>query len=454
MNDSEALDAPNQKPKARLPDRVAWQIKDQDDKAEILISVIQLVIVVTFLTLYTLSPKAFDPTNRMLEPVPIAGVLYIAFTLGRLMLAIRRIMPAWVVYLSIVVDMALLMIMIWSFHLQYDQPASFYLKAPTLLYVFIFISLRALRFQARFVVFSGIAAAIGWFMMVAYALFDTRSDPMSMITRDYIAYMTDNQVLVGAEFDKVVSILVVTAIVAFAIRRARGLLVRAVSEEVTNKDLSRFFAPEVAEQIRQSDQAIAAGQGELRHIAVLTVDIRGFTTLTATSAPSDVIALLGAFHERLVSAIQAHGGAVDKFTGDGLIATFGAFSNDPAQRETYAADAFRATDSILEAMGVWNREREADGLLPVRIGVAIDAGEVLVGAVGSAERLEYTVIGDAVNRGAKLEKENKVQKSAALATSGAFSLAAEQGYPQKPLRQLPGISVGGIEQPVDLVIIA
>ena len=82
----------------------------------------------------------------------------------------------------------LLMALIWSFHLQYKQPASFYLKVPTLLYVFIFIALRGLRFQARFVIIAGVAAAVGWLLMVVYAI--TVDPANSMITRNYVKYMT------------------------------------------------------------------------------------------------------------------------------------------------------------------------------------------------------------------------------------------------------------------------
>ena len=91
------------------------------------------------------------------------------------------------------------------------QPPTFYLKVPTLLYVFIFIALRALRFEARFVVMAGLVAAAGWSMLALYAM--AGPDGMKMITRDYIHYMTSNSVLIGAEIDKVVSILTVTAIV-------------------------------------------------------------------------------------------------------------------------------------------------------------------------------------------------------------------------------------------------
>ena len=126
---------------------------------------IQLGVVVTFCVLYTLAPKTFSE-DAAFEPVPWVLACYLAFTLLRLVLAHKRILPDWFLYVSVVIDMTLLMALIWSFHLQYEQPPSFYLKAPTLLYVFIFIALRALRFEARFVIAAGVTAAVGWLLMV------------------------------------------------------------------------------------------------------------------------------------------------------------------------------------------------------------------------------------------------------------------------------------------------
>ena len=122
-------------------------------------------------------------------------------------------MPAWFLTLSVAADLTLLMMLIWSFHIQYDQPASFYLKAPTLLYVFIFIALRALRFETRFVLLAGLFSALGWLALVFYVVSIDPQD--NMITRDYVAYMTSNTILLGAEFDKVISILMVTGIPAW-----------------------------------------------------------------------------------------------------------------------------------------------------------------------------------------------------------------------------------------------
>jgi adenylate cyclase len=110
--------------------------------------------------LYGLSPKTSNP-EMTIDAIALGLGLYGGFTSVRFTLAIYERVPNWLLYLSVVVDMPFLYGLIWSFHLQYDQDAGLYLKAPTLLYVFIFIALRALRFDARYLLLSGGAGYCG-----------------------------------------------------------------------------------------------------------------------------------------------------------------------------------------------------------------------------------------------------------------------------------------------------
>jgi adenylate cyclase len=434
-------------PGGPLPARVQAAIRAQQDASERLIGWIQLAVVTVFAALYAASPKTFA-ADAAFAPVPWALGVYMLFTVVRLALAYRGKVGPAVLYGSILLDMALLLGLIWSFHLQYQQPPSFYLKSPTLLYVFIFIALRALRFEARYVVAAGVVAAVGWFGLVAYAVHATHGE---MVTRDYVHYMTHNAILIGAEFDKILSILLVTAIVAAAIARARGLLVRAVAEGQAARELSRFFAPEVAQRITGADEAVAAGTGQAREAAILFCDIRGFSRFAGTTAPGEVIAMLAGYQRRMVPIVRANGGTIDKFLGDGIMATFGA----TADSATYAADALRAVDGLMAEAARWNDERAARGLAELRIGAAVASGRIVFGAVGDETRLEYTVIGDAVNRAAKLEKATKEQKVRALTTRECYAAALAQGYaPDGEKRVRDARTVDGLDGPVDLVVLA
>ena len=436
------------RPGESMPARVRAAIQRQQDFSERLAAWIQFGIVVFFAMLYLVAPKTYRG-DLMFPPVTIALFLFFLAAAARLFLAHRRRLPGWFLGGAVVVDIALLLMLIWSFHIQYEQPASFYLKAPTMIYVFIFIALRALRFEARYVVLAGVTAAAGWFAMATYAVL---ADPTGgMITRDYVQYLTSNTVLIGAEMDKIIAILVVTAVLSIALMRARSLLIRSVVEAVAARDLSRFFAPETAARITGAERRIYPGHGEARDASILTTDIRGFTKLARRLDPDELIGALVEYQSRMVPVIQRHGGSIDKFLGDGILATFGAA--EPS--ETHAADAMRALDALLWEIDDWSAQRESAGGAPLAVGVAVASGPVVFGAVGDETRLEYTVIGDAVNLAAKLEKHNKVLASRALATAGAHALACEQGYsPAREPESLPRTAIPDVEEPVDIVVLA
>ncbi len=432
-----------------LPDRVRETIRRQQERSEILIGWAELVLVGLLAVAYETTTMATGVVQEDYSFETEVFVAYGLFSIVRLVLAYRRALPEALLYLSVIADMALLMGLIYSFHYKYAQPAVFYLKAPTFFYVFLFIALRALRFEARFVIFTGLTAAAGWILLIIYAR-SGRGGP-SNDTSDFVEYMTSNAFLIQAEVEKLLAILLTTAVIAVAITRARNLLVQSVREGVAARDLSRFFDPGVAARIRTAAMSIKAGEGELRDVAILTVDLRGFTRLSVDLPPDDVMKLLQDYQGRVCPLIAQHGGSIDKFLGDGILASFGAV--EPSA--TAAADALRAADAVIAAADRWAAERREAGLPPLSIGLAVASGRVVFGAVGDAERLEFTVIGDAVNFAAKLEKHNKDETSRALADAGTYALAERQGYvPPAAREHRNGRIVGGVSAPVDLVVLA
>jgi adenylate cyclase len=432
----------------QLPERTRLAIREDQAQAEILIAWVQLAVVTAFGLVYGLAPQATMRAEPHLEPLPWVLGAYAVVTAVRLGLAYANALGRLLLSLGVVIDLALLMALIWGFHIQYAQPPAFYLKVPTLLAAFIFIALRALRFEVRYVALAGVSAAVGWAALVVYAAVTT---PEAIVKRDFVGYMTGNRILIGAEVEKILAILAVTAVLALAIARARRLLVRAAVDGAAARDLARFFDPDVAERIRAADRPLKAGEGEARDAAILFLDIRGFTRLGATLAPSELMALLTEYHARLVPLIQGHGGAIDKFLGDGILATFGA-----AQRsERYAADALEAVDAVVAEAARWEAERQAQGEPPLVINAGVAVGRIVFGAVGDERRLEYTVIGDAVNLAAKLEKHNKLESTRALTTTQTLDRALAQGYrPPRSVERRLQRPVAGLAEPIDLAVLA
>ena len=163
-----------------------------------------------------------------------------------------------------------------------------------------------------------------------------------------------------------------------------------------------------------------------------------------------MIAILADYQHQIVPILQTHGGTIDKFMGDGIMVTFGA----ALQTETFAADGLRAVDDRMRGADDWNAGRNARGEPELRVGAAVVSGRLIFGAAGDESRFEYTVIGDAVNLAAKLEKATKDQKVRAHATRETNETALAQGYaPLDTKDQRADQAVDGVDAPMDLVVL-
>ncbi|MBX2885443.1 MAG: adenylate/guanylate cyclase domain-containing protein [Granulosicoccus sp.] len=429
-----------------LPERVQRSLRQRERANEVVVRVFQLAIVVMFSTLYSLSVKTGQATD--FQPVPYVLFFYIVLSLVGLIWSIRSELPSWAVYCSIFFDFTLLYSLMISFHFQYEQPASFILKAPTLLYVFIFIALRAFRLEWKYVAAAGITGAVGWIVVVLYV---TTIDPENtMITRSYVQYLTSNSILIGAEIDKIISILAVTGILTLVVNGSSNLLVTAVSEESAAREFSRFFDKRIAHDIRSSRNILEAGQGERRNLAVINIDIRGFSLLAANHEPSQIMQVLSAYQARVVPILQAHDAIIDKFMGDGIMATTG-IDNDEIP---YSRKAIEAAEAVLLDSRRWQEEEPllaSRGALDIGIGIA--SGAVAFGAVGQGDRLEMTVIGSPVNTSAKLEKHNKVLNSNCIISRITWDKAIEEGYIASLDSEFMKTNIDGIEGAMDIVIL-
>src|SRR5438552_15130935 len=143
----------------QLPERTRQAIRADQAQAEILIAWVQLAIVTAFALLYGLAPQATMLAEPHFEPLPWVLGAFGGVTVLRLALGYANALGKVLLSLGVVIDIALLMALIWGFHVQYAQPPAFYLKVPTLLTAFIFIALRALRFEVRYVALAGVSAA-------------------------------------------------------------------------------------------------------------------------------------------------------------------------------------------------------------------------------------------------------------------------------------------------------
>jgi adenylate cyclase len=173
---------------------------------------------------------------------------------------------------------------------------------------------------------------------------------------------------------------------------------RLAKEEVARANYSRFLPEYVVTQMLENPDSFKLG-GVNQTITVLFADIRGFTRLSEHSKPEKVVQLLNKYFTEMTDIIFAHGGTLDKYIGDGLMALFGA----PTATPDDACNALHAAVAMQRSVHKINAELQAEGLQEIGIGVGLHTGEATVGYIGSERRSEYTAIGDTVNLASRLE---------------------------------------------------
>ena len=217
--------------------------------------------------------------------------------------------------------------------------------------------------------------------------------------------------------------------------------VRRMFKDLRRRDnLTRFLPRQVAERMLAiGPEALAPVQ---REVTVLFSDIRGFTALSESLPPRDVLALLDEYFGRMGQIVKGHDGVVGKFLGDGLLA----FWNVPDRDPDHAAKAVRAALDMQRAVTELNRARADDGQPPLRVGIGVHTGPVAAGMLGGAEQAEYTVIGDAVNVASRVEGLTKSLGADVLVTEPTWTLCADRFTG----RRLAAEEIRGRREPVVL----
>jgi adenylate cyclase len=281
------------------------------------------------------------------------------------------------------------------------------LRLPNFLYLGIFLVGMSLSYSPWLVMWAGIAAIVAWsagFLWVATLpdtllttsrqSFDSGLSPQAVISR----FLDPRSVSSTIFFYQIVFLGLVTLILTATVWRSRQLVRRQVAAESERASLSRYFSPNIVRELSANTRAL--DRPIVQQAAILFADMVGFTRLSERMEPEALVDLLREFHGRLARVVFANSGTIDKYIGDAVMVHFGT----PRPRDDDPVRALTCAAEMIAEMSRWNVERASEGQEPIEIGIGLHYGEVVVGNIGHAQRLEFTALGDAVNVASRLER--------------------------------------------------
>lgn len=331
-------------------------------------------------------------------------------------------------------------------------PIQMRLRFQEFLYLLLLLAGAALSYSPLHVLWTGFCIVVLW--SVGFLLVFLRPDTLTFAAAtaglDPVPPETSLRIVldpafvsISQLFNQVVLTAIATGLLAAAVWRARQTLRRQSVAEVARADLARYVSPDVADAMMAAP-GHRFGEPATRHVAVLFADIVGFTGLAETLPPERVVALLTSFHTRACAVVFRHGGTLDKFLGDGVMATFGALGEDPDASRKALACAFEIQAEVDRG----GAKRTARGASAVAVAVGLHCGPVVVGNVGTERRLEFTVIGDAVNVANRLERLTR-EFGCRIALSGEC-LDAARGSDLARFEAKGAVALRGRAEPVEV----
>ena len=328
-------------------------------------------------------------------------------TFGLVYLHAKRMLGSSIPYVLTACDFVML-----TFFLVYPNPigdvASLpeqYFQSRNFAFFYVLLIVLALNYQPRLVLWGGIAGAVSWSIGAVWlnaqfanaAYFPTLRAAVADIAVGPPPDGLDPGEWLEGRIEEAVIFLLTAALLAIVVQRSRRLVMRQVHLARERNNLARYFPPSMIDALSHRDTPL--GDARELTVTVLFADIVGFTKWAETQRPPDVIEFLRQVHARIEDAVFVHHGTLDKFMGDGVMATFGT----PEPRPDDAANALRCARHILAGFDAWNAERRGAGLDDVRVSLGIHTGPAVMGDIGSARRLELAVLGDTVNLASRLE---------------------------------------------------
>jgi adenylate cyclase len=302
-------------------------------------------------------------------------------------------------------------------------PAALPLRYAGFMYFFLLLMQAAFSFRPRLLLWTGLCGAGAWTLGFLWIVTrpETIVDPPSTTGRAAMlaTYFDPNYASVLKYQNEMIAFLLVSAGLALLVRRSRVLVAERAEAERARGNLARYFSPKVVDTLAERDEPL--GRVRRQAVGVLFADLVGFTTMAEEMTPEEVMALLRDFHGRMEEEVFRHGGCLEKFIGDALLATFGV--PDVGTRD--ATDALACARGMLAALEAWNRERVAAGLPALRMGLGLHYGQVVAGDIGSRRSMAFATVGDTTNVTSRLQALTR-ELGVTLVASSALVAAVER----------------------------
>lgn len=400
---------------------------EAERKAQRFSAFVRGIIAVVFLAAFLLGRPAGLPTPFVYL---IGGGIscYLLLGIAAYALAAPRLFRPWMELPFFALDLTVYLVVLLGTAQAFGISIAQVAALPPFLFLFILMALNAMRFNVwamRFQSGSILLTGLVWVLAEAFGI----------APRGTTALAADQPIFsFQANFFRLLMIIGAGAVLVLTVMRTRRLLIDAITVTRRTDNLSRYLPKAVAE--RAAEQGIEALQrGRIQKAAVLFADIAGFSALAERIEPVALGQLLGELRGIQRQAIERHGGVVDKYIGDAVMAVFGI--PEPAPDD--AGRALAAALDMREAIAAWNADRAGTGLPTLRVGIGLHYGDVFAGAIGDDQRLEFATLGDTVNVAQRVEGLTRMLDASLLATKEAFDAAgadpaAWEALPPQPVR--------------------
>ncbi len=354
----------------------------------------------------------------------------------------------WHPYAFVTADFALLTVALLYPNplVPVELPPQFAYRFGGFIYFFVLLSGLAYLYRPMLVLWGGVSAAISWFIALLFFinLPDTVLISLNGLggSSSFDEYRSLTHIDLGVRLQEIVVMLIIASLLALAVQRSRAVAVRQASLASERANLARYFPNKTAELL--AGKVNPFSEPSEHNAAILFADLVSFTSWSQAHTPTQTIELLREVHGVLTEVVFRHNGTLDKFIGDGLMATFG--TPEPTRQD--ASNALAAAIDIADAFEHWQRTSQLDAGKSLSLAIGVHYGSIVIGDIGSNDRLEFAVLGDAVNVASRLEAATRKAQCRCLISDSLVkaAMAEEQAgldaYVNR-LEDIPAIELKG-----------